>query len=114
MTAYATTADRLAANVIVLPQTGCFHWTGNTNNGGYPRMSVRCCGKVKKVYTHRLSVELASGVAIPAGMEADHLCYNTRCINPGHLEVVTPEENKARRSSAAAFAAKATLSAMGL
>lgn len=104
---YATMADRLAANIEVCEDTGCFEWQGNINNRGYARLTVRCCGKVTKVFAHRLSVVLATGVAVPAGMEVDHTCYNTKCINPAHLEVVTPEENKARRKTAQALAAKA-------
>jgi hypothetical protein len=97
--AYSSLAERLAANVQVDPDTGCFDWTGNLNNAGYARYSVRCCGKVKKVYAHRTSYELAKGEPIPAGMEIDHTCVNTKCIRPDHLEVVTSEENIRRRDA---------------
>lgn len=33
---------------------------------------------------------------IPDGLEIDHLCRATRCVNPAHLEAVTPLENTAR------------------
>ncbi|MEV7034630.1 HNH endonuclease signature motif containing protein [Streptomyces sp. NPDC093272] len=36
---------------------------------------------------------------IPAGMELDHLCFVTMCVNPTHMEPVTPEENLRRRRS---------------
>ena len=42
---------------------------------------------------HRLEWERANGRPVPAGMEIDHLCNNTRCCNPEHLEAVTPGEN---------------------
>lgn len=42
--------------------------------------------------------EMAKG-PIPEGYTIDHLCYNPRCINPGHLEAVTMKENIRRRFS---------------
>jgi hypothetical protein len=36
---------------------------------------------------------------IPPGREVDHTCGVLACVNPGHLEPVTPTENK-RRSRA--------------
>ena len=32
-----------------------------------------------------------------SGLELDHLCVNPPCINIDHLELVTPQENSARR-----------------
>lgn len=109
---YATLADRIAAQILVDGVTGCHEWQGSVNNAGYARLTMRCCGKAHPVpqYVHRLAVEL-DGRAIPEGMEVDHLCYNTKCVNPDHLEVVSPEVNKARRSTAKAAAAKALVKA---
>ena len=33
---------------------------------------------------------------IPAGLHIDHLCGNNWCINPAHMEAVTPSENRRR------------------
>lgn len=44
---------------------------------------------------HRVSYELLIG-QIPDGMHLDHLCRTPLCVNPSHLEPVTPLENTQR------------------
>lgn len=44
-------------------------------------------------YAHRVAWMLAYGT-IPAGMEVDHRCKHTLCVNPAHLRIVTPLRNK--------------------
>lgn len=67
---------------------GCWEWTGGTNHIGYGVVTVR----YRRYSPHRLSYQLAAG-PIPYGMVIDHLCRNTLCFNPGHLEPVTMAEN---------------------
>ncbi len=47
------------------------------------------------VQAHRFSFELFVG-PIPSGMTLDHLCRDTRCVNPEHLEPVSLQENLRR------------------
>jgi hypothetical protein len=47
------------------------------------------------VGAHRFVYEWLVG-PISEGLELDHLCSNTLCINPDHLEPVTGEENRRR------------------
>lgn len=75
-------------------RTGCIEFTG-TPSADY--------GKLDKggviVGAHVASWELARG-PVPEGLELDHLCRNTRCVNPGHLEPVTHAENMRRGENA--------------
>lgn len=73
--------------------TGCHEWIGAKSSGGYGQLSI----DGRRHYVHRLAYELANG-KIPAGLVIDHLCRNRACINPGHLETVTNEENVRRGS----------------
>ena len=56
---------------------------------------------------HRFSYELHVG-PIPTGLTLDHLCRNTLCVNPAHLEPVTMRENILRGYSPSANGARAT------
>lgn len=49
----------------------------------------------KPILAHRLSYETYKG-KIGIGMEVDHWCFNTRCINPGHLSACDPITNYER------------------
>jgi hypothetical protein len=73
----------------VTKTNSCWLWGGATNDRyGYGRCRFR--GRVE--LAHRASYVI-SGKTIPTGMTLDHLCRNTRCVNPDHLEPVTVSEN---------------------
>jgi hypothetical protein len=50
---------------------------------------------------------------IPEGLHLDHLCRVRRCVNPAHLEPVTPGENVRRGNSPSAIAARTGVCAKG-
>jgi len=82
--------ERLLARVRV-EHDGCWTWTGSCAGSGYGHLCVD--GKWRG--THRISYEVHVG-PIPAGLVIDHLCRNTLCCNPYHLEAVTHQENMRR------------------
>lgn len=75
----------------------CWLWSRSTTPKGYGEFHAD--GKVRRA--HRWAYEHYIG-AIPEGMVVDHLCCNTLCVNPEHLEVVTQRENIIRGNAPAA------------
>lgn len=73
----------------------CWLWKGATTKGAgeYHYGSFHYQGKTVRV--HRFAYELLVG-DIPEGLTIDHLCRETLCVNPEHLEAVTHRENVLR------------------
>lgn len=65
----------------------CWTWA-RTRVRGYGQFSI----KGVRSYSHRLAYELLVG-PIPEGLVLDHLCRNTACVNPQHLEPVSQKVN---------------------
>lgn len=70
-------------------------WQAGTNRVGYGIFHPHTTTDNRKVYAHRWAYEQRFG-AVPDGMHLDHLCRNTLCVNPDHLEPVTPAVNVLR------------------
>lgn len=77
-----------------------------TDGGCILGWSIRCkagytsiCLNNKVASGHRASYRAFKGRLI-SGMEIDHLCKNTSCINPDHLDQVLPIVNKHRSNCA--------------
>jgi hypothetical protein len=66
---------------------GCWLWNGKRNHLGYGIFSERRAHRV--VYEHFVG-------PIGEGLELDHKCRVTSCVNPAHLEPVTHKENVRR------------------
>lgn len=73
-------------------ESGCWIWTGTIQPTGYgaAREPGRSGG-----YAHRAAYAMVKG-PIPHGLQIDHLCRVPACVNPDHLEAVTPQENVRR------------------
>lgn len=87
--------ERFLEKVSPEPNSGCWLWTGAVKARGYG--AFWAWGRSREA--HRVSYELFVG-PIPMGLQMDHLCRNSSCTNPSHLEPVTLQEN-VRRSIAA-------------
>jgi hypothetical protein len=72
-------------------EVGCWKWKGG-HRGQYGILGLLGKGWG----AHRLSYELFVG-PLPEGMTVDHLCRNTICVNPKHLEAVHGSENSRRQ-----------------
>ena len=72
--------------------TGCWVWTGSKLPSGYGRFRPNGSGMD---LAHRFSYRRFKG-DIPESHAIDHLCRNTSCCNPEHLEAVTHAENTKR------------------
>jgi len=79
------------------PNTGCWLWIGGRDTDDYgviwhDRTTHRA---------HRVIYESVRGL-IPDGLQLDHLCRTTCCVNPDHMEPVTCRENLLRGKTIAA------------
>ncbi len=83
-------------------EVGCLLWLGRKNNDAYPRMNFVFEGRHVTVYVHHVTHALSTGKRVPDGHQRDHICATRHCIEPRHIEIVTPKEH-ARRTKERRF-----------
>lgn len=88
--------DQRFLKKVAKEEGGCWEWTAYIDHKGYGVFGIDSRTLVK---AHRYSYELHAG-PIPEGMQLDHLCRVRHCVNPAHLEPVTPRENVVRGNAA--------------
>jgi hypothetical protein len=74
----------------VILDSGCWEWQHNFNKGGYPLWPT---GR----QAHRVMWEETFGL-IPEGMHLHHRCRNISCVNPAHMEVISPPDHARRHA----------------
>ncbi len=79
--------DKFLDNVILWP-SGCWLWSAGATSKGYAHFYV----DGKTVRAHRWAYKTWVGDLI-AGMFIHHKCNTIACVNPLHLEQVTPLEH---------------------
>jgi hypothetical protein len=94
-----TLSERLWARVEKDGHDGCWVWTGALVGGRYGVIGRTQARQAGNVLTHIAAYTELVG-EIPDGYQIDHLCLNTRCCNPAHLEAVTQAENLRRQQMA--------------
>ncbi len=83
--------QRLLEKIVINKESGCWNWIGAKSvNRKWVYGLFLFEGKLRP--SHRVSYTIFKG-KIPDGLEMDHLCRNTLCVNPNHVEPVTHKEN---------------------
>lgn len=75
-------------------ESDCWEWRAARSRSGYGLFRVGGAG-TSPVNAYLVAYEIMVG-AIPDGAFLDHLCRNRLCVNPSHLEPVTPRVNTLR------------------
>jgi hypothetical protein len=71
---------------------GCWIWTASKLKSGY---GIFTDTNRRSVSAHKWSYIHFNG-AVPDGFVIDHICRQTSCVNPAHLQAITQSENVKR------------------
>lgn len=80
--------NRFYDSIEMIPDSGCWLWTGTLNEKGYGRTT----SKGIPITTHRWSWIIHNGY-IETGKHVLHICDVRSCCNPSHLFIGTHQDN---------------------
>lgn len=81
-------------------EDGCWVWAGATSPSKHDNLRYGRFHIGAHLYlAHRISWSIFHG-AIPEGLQCDHRCHNTLCVNPAHLHLVDTVRNTENRVGA--------------
>lgn len=86
------TFERRFMSRVKVADSGCWIWQGPPKSRGkYGQLQVNGINWSAHRYAYLHLVG-----PVPDGLHLDHVCRDTMCVNPDHLEPVTPAENTRR------------------
>jgi hypothetical protein len=88
-------AERFWKKVDRKGPNGCWLWTAGQTSTGYGKFErIKDDGRRVTCKAHRFSFLLHGGALLP-GHHLHHVCGVSVCVNPQHLQQVTPKEHRA-------------------
>ncbi len=90
--------DWLERKIIPEPNSGCWLWLGQRDTHGYGKVVLK---RGSRIQAHRFIYEFYNGI-VDSNLVVDHICRNTSCVNPEHLEPVLHRTNILRGFNPAA------------
>ena len=74
----------------------CWLWTGALGSHGYGNVRFNR----RYMRAHRVSFQIANPDVDITGLDVDHRCHVTACVNPNHLRAVSRKQNQEHRLGA--------------
>lgn len=81
--------ENFLAKIVKDATTGCWNWSGHRNIKGYGQFRWSSDTKISPSPAHRISYQLSIGPILDS-LHIHHKCENPACVNPEHLEPITP------------------------